>query len=238
MKTKNTVVLLASCLIFAGGAVRTEAVTMFVASSAALGANDSVDWITAGPNGANLGSSFNILSANGLTMTVSQSGGGDMYRLTQGTSWSGNFAPGDGVLYNGTAFTATPGDLIIDFSAGIFGLGGGAQVMANFFGPFTGTISAYSDAGVTLLGSFPFAGTSAPSGDDSAVFAGILSDTPDIRRIVFSATGVGPFEPDFAINGLELRTSPGASVPDGGATLSLLGFALLGLGVLRRHLKA
>jgi len=160
-------------------------------------------------------------------MTVASSGG-DMERLDQGFGWNGNFAPGDKLLWN----RGNSADISITFPTSIYGLGGGAQLQDNYFGIFSGTISVYDDAD-NLLSSAFIVGNSTPAGDNSAVFAGILSTAPDIHKITFSGLG------DFAINQLALATTP---IPEASSfvagALLLLPFSARALRMLRRHRKA
>lgn len=205
--------------------------TTFVASAGALGGNDSVNWSSAGANFAILPSGFSVLSANGLTMTVSTSNATSMQRLTQGSGWVGNFSPGDAVLWN----QGLGGTIIIDFSAGIFGFGGGAQAQSNQYGPFSGTISAF-DGLNALLGSHAFNGNSTSGGNGSAVFAGIFDASGSIHRLVFDVTS-NSGDHDFAINSLLLKTNGRiGGVPDAAASLPLLALALAGLAFFRRKL--
>ena len=153
-----------------------------------------------------------------------------MYRLEQSNSWNGNFAPGDHLLYNGAAFTGVQGDISLTFATGIFGVG--AQVQADFYGGFSGTISAYGQFN-NLLGSFNFNGVSNGNADNSAVLAGVLDNTPDIYRIVFHTSDIFGGN-DFAINQVDLVTS----VPDTGTTLSLLSFGIIGIALMRRFARA
>ncbi len=201
----------------------------FVGSRAALAGNDFIDWGSLGPEFTVVPSPSSTSSNGGLGATVSSSNGLDMTRLDQSSGWAGNFAPGDHLLWN----TTGQGDIIIDFATGIYGVG--AQVQADFYGAYTGTISAY-DQFNNLLGSFAFNGVASGNADNSAVFAGVQDTTADIYRIVFSTTDIFGGN-DFAINQLDILTNaPG--VPDTGATLSLLSLAIIGIGLTRRFARA
>lgn len=220
---------LAATLALAASA---SAATTFVSSAGSLGATDTINWGVAGPSGTTLSSGFSILSVGGLTMTVSTSNGTSMERRDQGSSWSGNFAPGATLLWN----QGNQGNIIIDFSTGIFGFGGGTQAQSNFFGAFTGFISAF-DATNTLLGTHAFNGTSTSNGDNSAVFAGIFDSAGSISRLVIGMTTTPGGGNDFAIGNLLLNTNgQGRRVPDAASTLPLLGLALAGLVLFRRRL--
>ncbi len=164
-----------------------------------------------------------------MTATVSTSNGTNLERRDQSSDWGGNFAPGDHLIWNQDA----QGDIVVNFGMGVFGVG--AQVQTDFFGAFTGTISAFGSTG-NLLGSFMFNGNSTSDADNSAVFAGILDTTPDIFSVSFSATdqfgSVG-----FAINQLDIVTGT-QGVPESGATLPLLGLGIVALGFMRKFARA
>lgn len=222
---KQLAIYLPMVLAFVALASQVQATPIFVGSRVALGGNDFVDWGQLGPVFTVVPSPSNG-GIPGITMT---SNGTSMERRDQGNGWRGNFALGDHLIWN----QDTQGNIIIDFSTGIFGAG--AQVQSDIFGPFTGTISAF-DQSMNLLGIFNFNGTSTTDGDNSAVFAGVLDTSPDIFRLAFSATDqFGSV--DFAINHLDLVTGA-QSVPETGMTLFLMVVALVGLGLMRRLVRA
>jgi hypothetical protein len=200
----------------------------FVGSRAALGGNDFIDWSQLGPQNTVVGSPSALVSNGGLNASISTSNSTNMQRLDQSSGWNGNFAPGDPLIWN----QAGQGDLIISFATGVFGVG--AQVQADFFGAFTGTISAY-DQFNNLLGTFNFNGVSDPNSDNSAVFAGVQDTTADIFKVVFHTSDIFGGN-DCAINQLDLVT--GRGVPDTGTTLSLLSLAIIGICLMRRFAKA
>ncbi|EDX78346.1 PEP-CTERM putative exosortase interaction domain protein [Coleofasciculus chthonoplastes PCC 7420] len=115
-----------------------------------------------------------------------------------------------------------PGSLTITFDTPV--KGAGTQIAVDDTFSFTAFVTAF-DANDTLLGSFSVPGTSSIELDNSAAFLGILSDKPNIKRVVYSTS-----ESDraFAINTLSLNTVP---VPE---PSSLAALALLGLGALTR----
>ena len=202
-----------------------QAQVLYVGSSGALGANDSVGWSGLAPLFTVFGSGAPYSSSNGLAITVSSSTGGVLEVAQQGNGWAGNFSPGEFLIFN-----QGDGSISISFSHGIYG--GGAQVSSDNYGSFTGTISAYG-ASDNLLGSFVFSGISSGAADGSAVFAGILSSTPDIYQLTFLAPngGVG----DFAMGTLDLNAP--SPVPE--PTTMSFGVLLLlfGLRMLRRIRK-
>lgn len=226
---KKVVLSLAFVVAFAAIASQVQAVPVFVADRGTLNGNDFIDWGAAGPTFTVLSSPFTIPTNLGMTATVSTSNGTNMERRDQGNGWAGNFAPGDPLIWNQDA----GGDIVVNFGMGVFGVG--AQVQSDFFGPFTGTISAFGEMG-NLLGSFMFNGDSNSNGDNSAVFAGILDTSPDIFSVSFSV--VDQFGQNaFAINQLDILKGT-QGVPESGATLPLLGLGIVALGFMRKFARA
>lgn len=229
MKQK-IVLTLAFVVAFAAIASQVQATPVFVDSRAALNGNDFIDWGAAGPSFTVLTSPFTIPTNLGMTATVSTSNGTNLERRDQDNGWAGNFAPGDPLIWNQDA----GGDIVVNFGMGVFGAG--AQVQSDFFGAFTGTISAFGETG-NLLGSFMFNGDSNSNGDGSAVFAGILDDTADIFSVSFSV--LDQFGQNaFAINQLDIVKGGSQGVPESGATLPLLGLGIVALGFMRKFARA
>jgi len=209
------------------GLLAIQAKALVFVTESQLAANDLVTWGQLGALYATVPTGSVALSTNLLSVTVSTSNATAMERRNQGSGWAGNFASGDHLLWNAHG----GGDLVFDFAAAIFGAG--TQVQNDFFGPFLGTISAYS-AGNSLLGSFAFSGNSTGNADNSAVFAGVYDPTGSITRLVVSVTGTT----SFAVNELRLNSS-GTAVPDTVTTLPLLGLAgLLVVGLRRKFGRA
>jgi hypothetical protein len=206
-----------------------------VTGRADLGANDQIDWSSLGPTRP-----FNILPN---TFSATSSGGVGLTVAIPATSVKGitpplvfqtappptgiptNFAAGDFVLLTGLTpgvfpSPGNPGPLDITFSTPIFG--SGAQIAVDDVTAFTGSISAY-DSQNQLLGTFSKTGSSSLALDNSALFLGVLSDSPDIKRIEFSSS-----VPDraFGINTLSMRTT---SVPEPDMTV---GYAIAGMSLL------
>jgi hypothetical protein len=202
---------------------------ILVGSSTALDANDAVGWSNLAPLFTVFGSGAHYASSNGLAITVSSDTGGVLEVAQQGNGIAGNFNPGEFLLFNQQS-----GAITISFSHGIYGAG--AQVEGDNYGSFNGTISAYG-ASDNLLGSFVFSGISNGAGDGSAVFAGILSSTPDIYHISFWAPNGGVA--DFAMGTLDLNAPSPVPEP---TTMSfgvlLLPFGLKMLRMLRKPCTA
>lgn len=199
-----------------------QAVT-FVTDRTALGANDSVDWGSLGSEFTTVGSPFSITSSGGTNLDVSLSSG-SFQRRDQSSGWSGNFAPGDALLWT----QGNLGPLEIDFSTAVSGAG--AQIQANQYGSFTGIIEAFDSLG-SSLGSFNLAGLSSGSSDNSAIFLGISSDSANIDRLTFSLANGSS---DFAINQLDLR-SGSTPVPEPTSVLGILAFGALSAGSLLKR---
>jgi hypothetical protein len=223
-KIKNMKMLKSPLILLgmASACLTAQAGTQGVNSAAALNANDSVNW-------AQLGSTFTViptpvtaLSAGALDVTVSSSLG-SVGRRDEGNGWAGNFTPGDQLLWNQDQSES------IDIAFATPVAGAGAQIQADTYGPFSGTLTAYG-AGLSVLDTYNFTGVSNGDNDGSAIFAGMLSSTPDIYGVSFEMDGG-----DLAIDTLFLNTTNTTSgVPDGGLTLALLGTAFSGMAVLRR----
>src|SRR6185295_8376986 len=113
-------------------------------------------------------------------LTISETTGFDFLRAMQGTSWIGNFAAGNPVLY-----TTGGGPVDFLFSSAIAGFG--EQIQSATFGAFTARIEAFNASGISI-GLFTVVGNSTGAGDGSAAFIGLYSTAVDIRRIRLSLT--------------------------------------------------
>jgi hypothetical protein len=176
---------------------------------------DTVDWSQLGPAFTPIPNPFSAVSSGGVPITGTfATGTGEV--LVQSSSWNGNFAPGDFLVW-----TMGNGPLTLDFGSSFSDAG--AQIQADFFGAFTAVLSAFN--GATLLGSVIESGISNSNGDNSAIFIGVNDLTgPNITRVVFSIPSCSTNCTDFAINRLSL--SGPVSVPEP-ASLLLVGSGLL-----------
>jgi len=194
-----------------------------------LNGTDFFDWTTNyGPEGSPIPNNSTATSSLGVQVTVNFAGGGDGQLIDQGVNWSGNFTPGDELLW-----TEGFGSLNLNgFSQTLSGIGANIQVA--FPGDFTALIQAF-DAGRGLIGSFSENGTSNGNADGSAIFIG-LSDVPGIASATFSVTSCLFNCENFAINQLDIVTGAVApvAVPAPG-TLLLLSAGLVTLDYLRRR---
>ena len=188
-------------------------------SRAAIGPGFTVAWGAPGPDLTSLGSTF-------TQGPVTVSGASD-FTVFSGTTFNSDFLATDWIL---SLYDLNTGPLAgifsIAFASAVSSVG--AQLQASMFGAFTGTISAF-DASNGLLGAFTVLGNNNfGSGDGSAVFAGIISDSVNITRIEFAGFGEGA-----GIN--QLSASATASVPEPGALLLLVGPLALLVATRRRR---
>ena len=222
MNIKRLFTIIGGLLLLAGSS--TQAQTVFVGSETAFGVPQGyIFWTSLGPTFTQVPQPFTISSTiPGTTATVSQQNGANFERRDQNAGWAGNFAPGAELLW--TQGTNGPMDFVFNNSISGFG----TQIQADFYGAFSGIISAF-DPSNTLLGSFTFNGFSDGSSDNSAIFVGVLSNS-GIGRIELGVTDAS-FDPqDFAINHIRLDGTGvvGPVVPEP-ATLTLLGTGIMGL---------
>lgn len=215
-----------------------KALTLSV-QRATLGGNDQIDWSSLGPATPFnfLSNSFLATSQRGLKVNVeippASTPGITPPLVFQTSTPPGiptNFATGDFVLFTGfnpASFPAigNPGPLTITFEQPV--LGAGTQIAIDDTLGFTAFISAYDNTN-TLLGNFQADGTSSLAVDNSALFLGVKSDTPNISKLVFS-TSVN--NRAIGINTLSIST-----VPEPTSVLSLLVLGSLGVrSALKRN---
>jgi len=202
-----------------------------VTSRGALGATDSLDWGKTGTEFDALGASFNTTTSDGLGVAVSgaTSSFNGFERADQGSSWGGNFAPKDKLLWTG--FGSAPQTMTIEFASPVFGAG--AQIQNDFLTPgaFTALLTAYDSFGAFLF-SDTFAGNSTDAGDNSAIFIGVLNNVENIGKIELSIRG----SESFAINRLDLNRTLSVHAPEGGEYLMTL--MVLGLFGMRLMFKS
>src|SRR5450432_739086 len=81
-----------------GLAMPAQASVTLVTSRAGLAGDDSIDWSVLGGTFTRVSNPFSTSTVGSLGLTVSQSSGSFM-RRDQGNGWSGNFNPGDALLW-------------------------------------------------------------------------------------------------------------------------------------------
>jgi hypothetical protein len=190
---------------------------------------DCVTWNLLGPQYTIVPDGFVISTLGGISVTGNFGGGGPGEVLTQSISWLGNFVPFDPVLW-----TRGQGPLNLSFNQGVWQAG--AQIQADYIGPFVAAITAW-DSASTQLGPTLFEfGTSDHNADGSAIYIGIRDlSAPNIARIQFDIISCVSNCEDFAIDKLCVD-GVNQPTPEPG-TLGLLGSGVLGLsGLLRRRL--
>jgi hypothetical protein len=156
----------------------------------ALGANDGIDWATAGPSLTNLSNPFSINRTSGLLATVSQPAGNAQLRLST-INWNGSFDEGEMILSTGGV---NNGPITIDLGTNLVS-GVGAQIQ-NDQNPssFNAYLQAF-DASDVSLGEVQISGV-ANTDRGSAPFIGLTTGLFNIKKLVFSVV--------TTVNGVEI----------------------------------
>ncbi len=216
----------------AAGQVRADLVT----SRADLAGTDFVDWEVLGPRTdvPDVANPSAFTSNGGVAGLVSQTANNVFGRrdqddgLTIVGSWTGNFDPGDHLLWTFLDQTGPNSNIMsLDFGPGGI-TSGGAQIQSSYSGAeFVARISAYDTNGL-LLGSYTRTAFSDENLDNSAIFIGV-ANLGRIGRIEFSLESApGGNTGGFAINRFDF--SPTA-VPEP-ASLLLMTLGLGGMGLI------
>jgi Bacterial Ig-like domain (group 3) len=212
--------LLLICLL-SSASLAPAAVTLVTTRSTA---SDAVNWQQLGEAWTTVPYAFLATSKFGdptLGHFVRPGTTGEIRQQGHLGGWTGNFAPGDYLLW-----TRNAGPLTIVFDRG-YGLVG-AQIQWAVWGNFTAQLSAYN--GTRLLGTVTENGYSSRGGDNSAIFIGISTGstvaTQLITKVVFSLTDCSSSCGDFAINALSLAYQSTTTVVSSSLNPSYFGQAV------------
>ncbi|MHC0062041.1 hypothetical protein ACWATR_03825 [Nostoc sp. UIC 10890] len=232
-----------------------KAATFLVNERTDLAGNDEVDWLSLGkvfnpvsPDfSAFLPNSFSTISQDGLGLDINIAPTNNpqitppfVFQTLPPPGIRTNFAQGDFILFGGidpTGFIPLPpgtpdpgtlgngGPFSISFDQPVFGAG--TQIAVDVSNLEVETfINAFDNAN-NLLGSFSVLSTSSLALDNSAVFLGIRSDTPNISRIVFSSSAP---QYGLAINQLSI-----IAIPEPTYTWAVLAFGVSSAFLKRRR---
>jgi hypothetical protein len=199
------------CLI----AVRADAGLVQITDASGLGAGDTTAAYT-GADGAIVTAPY-VLSAGGNTLTYTEVNGSQFLRQTQGSSFSGNFAPGTAVLDTSNG----GGPVDISFGSAVGEVGLGAQSI--IFGTHTFTITAFD--GTENLGSFDV------GGDGHVSFLGVRATGTD----VITSIEISSDDNNFAMAEASFGTaSVSVASPEPSTLISASIAGLAGVGVAWR----
>lgn len=161
-----------------------------------LPGSDSILWSSLGGDLTALTPPVGLVTIGGSSATLT---GSTNFAIFAGSTYNADFLPGDTVVsaFDLNTFTPLATGIEILFASPV--LGAGAQIQANTFGAFVGTLEAF-DVNLVSLGSVHVSSTVQGNGDGSAPFLGLMSDTP-IKEVLFTADTAG-----VAINTLQIAT--------------------------------
>ena len=179
-----------------------------VKSIGAQSPNDSVNWSQLGADATSLGSSFNVTSDGGLSVTATLSGSGSLVSVAcpaSPCSWNGTgFNADDSLVWTSGPDKSANGPLNLELGSPVSGIG--AFIEADGPAQFTAQVQVFN--GTTSLGSFPV--TSNTNGD--ATYIGVIDQTgANISSAVFSITTCNGACADFAIDTINLNDRTVAS---------------------------
>ena len=234
-RLKNTLI---SALAFLGTFCTSADALTLVASRTDLNANDLLNWSSLGtildlsdirpgdflPNTFSATSDGGIGIDIGLPLASSPIVTPPFVFETSSTAPT-NFAAGDYVLAGGFSpggdfqnpALGNGGPISLSFSRPI--LGAGTQLAVDDTFTYDLFVTAF-DLNDNLLGTFSVGGTSSTALDNSAAFLGVISDTPNIARLVFRSS-----EPNraIALNNLSLLSSVPVPEPSAQGMILILG---------------
>jgi hypothetical protein len=224
MFKKKIIALVAVLGTVAVSYVRADTITD-VTSRAALGANDLALW----PSHSGIVSNLTVQSANGLSVTASQTPPDTFQALTASDD---NFALGDDILTTDD----NPAPLTIKFSSPVSAAG--FQIASNAAGDFNAAIDAFDSKG-NLLGSFTESGDNTFLPNSSAIFIGLKDVTAaDIASLTIVTSEASTTELGLQINQVSLVDAAVTAVPEP-AALFLFGCGFISVAAaLRKQARA
>jgi hypothetical protein len=214
MNTYLKKTLAAAVLAVAGAALPTFAGISQVTSPSNLLANSTVSIGSLGSSGTIIASGSTATTSSGSSVTFTA--GSSLYSMEQSLNWTGNFSPGDDLVYSwgNTSITINPSELV---------QGAGLQIQSGTLGTYYAQLSAIDSAGNTL-GSVIGTGTSTTAGDGSALYLGLSSTAYDIDKLVVQLLSPTPKLGKFSIGNIGLVEGASsvslASLPSGGLSVS------------------
>lgn len=185
-----------------------------------IGTGYTVDW-------ADLGQEWTEVLTGEILGEVTLTGS-PRFTVFSGSTFNADFLPTDSVLslFDLSLGEPVEGEFELAFAHAVRSVG--AQVQSSMWGAFEGLITAY-DSGSHQIGSYVVSGETLGNGDGTAVFAGVVSDSLDISRVVFSGFGAGA-----AVNWLSVGNTLDQTVPEPESILLAL-TALIALSMTRRR---
>jgi hypothetical protein len=163
--------------------------------------SDVITWGSLGASGTFVSQPFQVTSTSGFGLTVwKNNSNGPYQRLDQGSGFNGDFATGDQLLY-----TIDQAATDILFDAPVEAVG--TQIQKQGPTSFTAYLVVYS--GEEQIGSFTVPMVVQGTGDGSAGFIGVRSDSRNITRVLFDSF----FGGNTAINRLSIDVPETAGIP-------------------------
>lgn len=178
---------------------------------------DSVNWSQFGPEFTTLGSSFNALSVQGVSVGV-QLAGTDGLTVQAGSAWlaqPSGYANGESLIWAENSSGVGSGPITIQFPARG---GAGAYIQSAYPGQFTALLQVFDNGG--LIGSNNY--TSNANGDP--LFMGVMSSTSNITKLIFSIASITP---SFGTDLKDLSMGTLLLIPESSTVLACAGLMTL-----------